>query len=164
MMVGDEIAEAKREIPPARPRPTWRGYAPYVAATAFYLVFIARNSFVLEGRRAFGLFDDAMVSMTYARNLADGYGLVWMPGGPRVEGFTNPLWTLIMALPHACGLPDRLAALPILVLGGALLLVCAALGRALATRVAPEEPLAAAMTPWLIAFCYPLVYWTLRGM
>ena len=166
-MVGDEIAAAKQETPRARlgPRPkSSRGYAPYWAATAFYLVFIARNSFVLEGRRAFGLFDDAMVSMTYARNLASGHGLVWMPGGPRVEGFTNPLWTLIMALPHALGLPDRLASLPIIVLGGALLLVCAALGRALAARVAPEEPLAATMTPWLIAFCYPLVYWTLRGL
>ncbi|HEV7784261.1 MAG TPA: hypothetical protein VGQ28_02925, partial [Thermoanaerobaculia bacterium] len=31
--------------------------------------FIYRTSFVLDGRRFFCLFDDAMISMTYARNL-----------------------------------------------------------------------------------------------
>jgi len=150
----------------ARRLVTRRGLAhggPYLAAVAFYATFIARNAFLLEGRRAFGLSDDAMISMTYARNLAEGHGLVWNPGGPREEGFTNPLWTLLMAVPHALGLPDRLAALPILVLGGALLVACAAIARSLAARVSPERPLAAAMAPWLVAFCYPLVYWTLRG-
>lgn len=43
--------------------------------------------------------DDAFISLRYARNLADGYGLVWNPG-ERVEGYTNFLWTLMMGLPH----------------------------------------------------------------
>ena len=41
-----------------------------------------------------------MVSMRYARNLAHGYGLVWNPGGERIEGYTNPLWVLYMSLVH----------------------------------------------------------------
>lgn len=37
--------------------------------------------------------DDAFLSFRYARNLVEGSGLVFNPG-ERVEGYTNPLWTL----------------------------------------------------------------------
>jgi hypothetical protein len=41
--------------------------------------------------------DDAFVSFRYARNLVEGHGLVFNPG-ERVEGYTNPLWTLFVAM------------------------------------------------------------------
>jgi len=41
--------------------------------------------------------DDAFISFRYARNLADGHGLVFNPG-ERVEGYTNFLWVLLLAL------------------------------------------------------------------
>ena len=85
-----------------------------LADAAFYGVFIARCAFRVQGQLTFSLFDDAMISMTYARNLAAGNGLVWMAGEPAVEGYTNFLWTVVMALPHLAGLPDRLTALPIM--------------------------------------------------
>jgi hypothetical protein len=60
--------------------------------------YILRASFVVDGQRYFTLFDDAMISLRYARNLTEGHGLVWNPGeNPPVEGITNPLWTLFMA-------------------------------------------------------------------
>lgn len=40
--------------------------------------------------------DDAYISFRYARNLVRGEGLVWNPG-EWVEGYTNFLWTLLMA-------------------------------------------------------------------
>src|SRR5437773_1541112 len=40
--------------------------------------------------------DDAFISFRYARNLVQGYGLVFNPG-EYVEGYTNFLWTLLMA-------------------------------------------------------------------
>jgi arabinofuranosyltransferase len=40
--------------------------------------------------------DDAFISFRYARNLVDGIGLAWNPG-ERVEGYTNFLWTLLVA-------------------------------------------------------------------
>jgi len=89
---------------------------------SFHLGFIARAMFVLDGERSFSLFDDAMVSLTYARNLAAGHGLVWMPGEPPVEGYTNLLWTLLIA----CGLDlgfDAISANRVLsLLSGAMLL------------------------------------------
>jgi hypothetical protein len=54
----------------------------------FGLIFIWMSGRdVGEGRR-FTLFDDAMISMSYARTFARGGGLVWYQGAPRVEGFT----------------------------------------------------------------------------
>ena len=92
-----------------------------VAAALFYAVFIARCGFSLGGRLGFTLFDDAMISMRYARNLAEGHGLVWNPG-ERVEGYSNPLWTLWMALIHATGVSDERASLLVMVSGAGLLL------------------------------------------
>ena len=41
------------------------------------------------------LVDDALISFAYARSLANGAGFVSQPGMAPVEGFSNPLWTLL---------------------------------------------------------------------
>ena len=46
--------------------------------------------------------DDAFISFRYASHLAQGLGLVWNPE-ERIEGYTNFLWTVVMALPHRFG-------------------------------------------------------------
>ncbi|MFQ5601028.1 MAG: hypothetical protein ACE5G2_10815, partial [Candidatus Krumholzibacteriia bacterium] len=46
--------------------------------------------------------DDAFISFRYARNLADGHGLVFNTG-ERVEGYTNFLWTVILSLAYRLG-------------------------------------------------------------
>ena len=46
--------------------------------------------------------DDAYISLIYARNWIEGHGLVFNPG-VRVEGYTNFLWTVLMALPLRLG-------------------------------------------------------------
>ncbi len=46
---------------------------------------------------AWFLCDDAFISFRYARNLVDGHGLVFNPG-ERVEGYTNFLWVLKLAV------------------------------------------------------------------
>jgi hypothetical protein len=38
---------------------------------------IYRSSFVVGGTRYFSLFDDAMISMVYAKNFVEGFGLNW---------------------------------------------------------------------------------------
>ncbi len=43
------------------------------------------------------LIDDTYISLRYARNLVNGKGLVFNPG-ERVEGYTNFLWVLLLAL------------------------------------------------------------------
>ncbi len=44
------------------------------------------------------ILDDAFISFDYSRNLAEGRGLIWNTG-ERVEGYTNFLWTVLMAVP-----------------------------------------------------------------
>jgi hypothetical protein len=69
--------------------------------------------------------DDAFISLRYAQNLVQGHGLVWNPG-ERVEGYTNLLWTLLLAGLLRLGVPDlRAAELPGLVAYAALALVLA---------------------------------------
>lgn len=55
---------------------------------AAYLVHVWHYAFVQ---------DDAYVFLRYARNLMEGYGPVWNPGD-RVEGYTSPLWLLILTI------------------------------------------------------------------
>ncbi|MBW7906383.1 MAG: hypothetical protein LC135_04115 [Phycisphaerae bacterium] len=56
------------------------------------------------------LTDDAYISFRYARNLAAGHGLVFNPGGERVEGYTNFLWVILLAGGAAAGVaPEQLA-------------------------------------------------------
>ena len=47
--------------------------------------------------------DDAYISFIYARNWVEGHGLVFNPG-EHVEGYTNFLWTVLMAIPIRIGL------------------------------------------------------------
>ena len=48
--------------------------------------------------------DDAYISFVYARNWVEGHGLVFNPGAAPVEGYTNFLWTVLMAIPIRVGL------------------------------------------------------------
>ena len=51
-----------------------------------------------------GVAEDAFISFRFARNLVEGYGLVWNPGEPPVEGYTNFLWLMLAALLLRLGL------------------------------------------------------------
>lgn len=134
-----------------------------LAALAFYAVFIYRTSFVLAGTRIFVLFEDAMISMRYARNLAEGHGFVWNVGEEPIEGFTNLLWVLWMSVGHKLGLSEGKISLFIMLTGVCILLangfVVAKIARRLTDAAwVPLAVLAATL------FDYPLVFWTLRGM
>jgi hypothetical protein len=46
--------------------------------------------------------DDAYISYLYAKNLVSGHGLVFNPG-EHVEGYSNPLYVLLMTIPFLVG-------------------------------------------------------------
>lgn len=114
------------------------------------------------GERFFWLDDDMMISMRYARNLAAGNGLVWNAGEPPVEGFSNFLWTLFMALPHAVGLPDRLASAPIILANVGLLIATLFLASRLLRAWAVPAPLAS-LGVLILASNKWLLHWTASG-
>jgi arabinofuranosyltransferase len=135
-----------------------------VSAAGFYAAFIGRTAFEADGTIYFTLFDDAMVSMRYARNLADGHGLVWNTGSASVEGFSNLLWTLWMAALHAAGIPEPKVALGVMLSSAALLLLTAAAVYSTATAMIADRPEPPVVAAALVAFSYPLVFWSLRGL
>ena len=54
------------------------------------------------------LVDDVYISLRYARNLANGYGLVFnTDGSPPVEGYTNFLWVMMETLLFVAGFSDE---------------------------------------------------------
>ena len=42
--------------------------------------------------------DDANIFMTYASNVVQGHGAVYYPSGPRVEGYSSPLFMMLCAV------------------------------------------------------------------
>lgn len=131
---------------------------------AFYAgLYIFRTSFVIDGTRYFCLFDDAMISMRYAKNFAHGYGLVWNPGGEHVEGFTNLLWVLYMAFFHVLHIPEAKISLMIQASNAAFLLLNLGVVSNLALR-STGSFVGALSAACLTAVYLPLNTWSLQGM
>lgn len=125
---------------------------------------VARQaSIVLDGQRYYYLDDDQMISMRYARNLAEGQGLVWNPG-ERVEGYTNFGWVMVMAAVHAAGAPDRLAPLFVKIVNWALACAVLLLTDRLLRRLVPDaSPLLHLSMLVATALSLDLLYWTVNG-
>lgn len=144
----------------------WLYNAPVVisaAATLFYLNFMVRGSVTYGGRTYFTLFDDAMISLTFAKTLAAGGGFTWNPGELPIEGITNPLWTVWMAILHFAPVPEGYVALLVSLSSAVCLIATAFAGRELARRLGGSENVSLLVMA-VVAFYYPLVFWSLRGM
>ncbi len=108
--------------------------------------------------------DDAYISIRYADNLARGEGLVYNPG-ERVEGFSNPVWTLALVLPAAMGLDALMAAK---ILGLACTGLAAGTAVLLAAELArprtPGAALATALGAAMLAISHPATWWATGGL
>jgi hypothetical protein len=84
-------------------------------ALLVYLAFAARFWFVT---------DDAFISFRYSRHLVEGHGLVYNTSeSPPVEGYTNFLWVLWIALAELVGLDPRAFANVTSIVCGAVLIL-----------------------------------------
>jgi hypothetical protein len=117
---------------------------------------------VIDGTRYYVLFDDAMISMRYAYNLAHGNGLVWNVG-ERVQGFTNPLWVFYMALLHRLPIPLPQMGLAIQVTGAVFLAATLFFVRRIVEQLTGDM-LAMLGAVALAAFYAPLNSFSLLGM
>jgi hypothetical protein len=140
-----------------------------VAAVAIPVVV-----FLLHARR-FGqwIVDDAGITFAYARSIADGHGLVQQPGADPVEGFSNPLWTVLLAVAKKLTLFDSgrtLAGWPdYVLLPRVLALVCfvailALLHRAFVPLVGDRAWLATLLTGLGLALNPSYVIWAVSGL
>ena len=105
--------------------------------------------------------DDAYISLVYSKNLVAGDGLVFNLG-ERVEGYTNFLWVMLLAVPHALDV-DAVAAARLFgaLAAVALILLSWRTASALSSRPGDAAHLAA---PCLLAGNGALAFWTLSGL
>lgn len=74
----------------------------YKALMVMVIIAIASVAFYLQTKELVSLAggegnDDAYISFRYSKNLVEGHGLVYNPGEERVEGYSNFLYTLLIA-------------------------------------------------------------------
>ena len=133
----------------------WRSWAPGALVGAALLFF------VIENRSVHTPIDDAFIFYRYARNLAEGHGLVFNVG-ERVEGFTSLLWTLLVAAGVAAGGNAVAVGHWLGVASGALVLVLTY--RYAAAGLSAGERVVAALATWLLALGLPFAVWATSGL
>ncbi len=106
--------------------------------------------------------DDAGISLAYARTFAAGHGLRLTEWSPRVEGYSNPLWVLWLALGAVLRLPGPGFAH----VSGAVFAAAAALliGLAPSQLLSREPQPRDAIAPWLLAFDTTFAFWAGAGL
>jgi hypothetical protein len=103
--------------------------------------------------------DDAFIYFRYADNLVHGQGLVFN-AGDRVEGFTSPLWMLLLAGTTAIHVSPILAAGVLGTLSAAAVVLLSVED----ARVCGPPGLTAALAPVALAAWIPLHLWAASGL
>lgn len=105
--------------------------------------------------------DDAFISFRYARNFAQGLGLVYNEGA-RVEGYTNFLWTVLMAGFIAVGLdPGQFS---IVVSLACLALTCVAAALLVRNLLAGQQSMLVSFAALLLAANYTFASFGTSGL
>ncbi len=107
-----------------------------------------------------GVYDDAFITYRYARNVADGHGLVYNVGEFTVSA-SSPIWTLVLSASYRLGFEqlERVGSILGLVAALAAQILALALGRAL------DLPLRlAGIFLIVVALSGPWVGWAVSGM
>lgn len=128
----------------------------------FCAVALLAHSLFLFHLQGESCIDDAYISFAYARNLSLGHGLVMNPG-ERVEGYTNFLWVILMAVVHRLGLAVPFVARLFSLASGFVLIVYALLFLALGAR-SRYGLLAAMVAGPILAVDGTLARWSQDGM
>jgi len=136
-----------------------RGGAAPAAAFPLLAAVLVVQGLVLR----WGPVDDAYISFRYARNLARGAGLAFN-AGQRVEGYTNFLWTVVLAGAARLGMDIPRAAVCLGVgLASLSLVLTWLLGRSVGAERNWRRQMAWA-APAILAFYPGWAYWAFSGM
>ncbi len=108
---------------------------------------------------SFPIYDDAFITFRYARNLAEGHGLVYNPGAPwePVLGTTTPFYALLLAACAWLGLDPLHASVGVNIL-------CDCASALLLAQLLGGRRLAAGVTLYTFATLPPLVRIAVGGM
>jgi hypothetical protein len=122
---------------------------------AIALVFLAHVVYLN------GVAEDAFIALRFAQNLARGHGLVWNPGTPPVEGYTDFLWVMASAGAMALHIPGVGFVQSLSLAAG---LATLALTYVIGRRLMAWPPAVALVPCALLAVCGPFATWSSSGM
>ena len=126
-------------------------------------ILIYNTSFIINGQRYFSLADDQMISMKYAKNFADGNGLVWEKNEERTEGYSNFMWVMLMTLFHFMPISINTISLLIQITGMVMLLLNLIIIKKITEFISKNNPFIMISSVILSAFYFPLNYWSIHG-
>jgi arabinofuranosyltransferase len=109
------------------------------------------------------LTDDAFISFRYARNLSHGHGLVFNPGFERVEGYSDFLWVIVLAILDRVGLAPEIAS-QALGLIATLVLALLVVGFARRNAPRPGDAWIAIVPVFLLAATRSVAVWATSGL
>jgi len=135
----------------------------FLPGILFCIYFIMTSSFDNFEGRIFTLSDDVMISMSYAKTLANSGELVWYEGAPRVQGFTNFLYTIALSLLHLFKFNLTTNSLIVSLLNLFTIFIISLKVTSISLIVSNENQKLSYFLGGLIPFQYPLVFWSLRG-
>lgn len=126
-------------------------------------IYIGGAHFLESGERLDRhIVDDAGITYNFSRNLADGFGVVLVPGGERVEGYSDPLWMLIIAAGYKAGIDAFVLVRKLAFILGLLVIAFPLL---FALRAFPERKIIPAVTvPLLLGTHAALAIWSFTGL
>src|SRR3990172_8179623 len=134
-----------------------------IAYALYGWAFIQKTAIDFEGQGIHALFDDAMISMQYAKNLAQGHGLVWNVGERPIEGYSNPLWVFLMAGIHLFPIAITQTSFYVKLLSLFFLIINVIVIKLLADEFT-ESKFVSLLAAFLSAFYFSLNNWSLQGM
>ena len=106
--------------------------------------------------------DDALISLRYSSRLLDGHGLTWTAGQP-VEGYSNLLWVLLVAVMGFAGL-DLVFAARLLGLLCSTAILWAVLFTSLRPARVAVDWLPASVALLFVSLSAPIAVWTIGGL
>lgn len=143
--------------------PVWWRLVALIPGALMGLAMIATSTVTYDAKRYFTLVDDALISMSYARTLAQTGEFVWFPGAERVEGITNPLHAATMALPQLLGLPPSGSVLVVSLTGLAWVLAAGFAAGVLAGKLG-ASPIGQLVASATVSLMWPLLFWSVFGL
>ena len=136
---------------PDDPR-AWFSKRELIALAAIAMTIVAAMAFVLSSLAL----DDAYITYRYAQHLAEGYGFgAWNHTGPRVEGYSSPLWVVLLAGAARFGADPQVAS-KVLSLVAALVM--------LAVLFRQRDDSHAILTGVFLTLYLPFILYTTSGM
>ena len=105
--------------------------------------------------------DDATISFAFARNWAAGEGLVPLPGGERVEGYSNPTWVVLLMLFELVGLSGFVVGKP---MASAFSIGTLVLVYRITHKALPGRPVAALTAPFALALNAQFNLWAMSAL